>query len=160
MARNHEELVRSEENGAGFSVKPTRVKKFVISCSGTNSAKRKLTKIKIMENQTHRNVLMEHEMNVDGVRLAETKELHHAIDEETGQAQEILTHSRWIDDKMYAVKTIIFDGEVQEETVDTNLAEDKIETFKQEWEEKWKPTLGLGTSQQSGGSEEYFIQYF
>ena len=90
-----------------------------------------------MENQTHRNVLMEHEMNVDGVRFAETKELHHAIDDESGQAQEILTHSRWIDDKMYAVKTIIFDGEVQEETVHTNLAEDKIEAFKQEWEEKY-----------------------
>ena len=85
-----------------FSVKAIRL----ISCSGTNS-----TKIKIMENQTHRNVLMEHEMNVDGVRFAETKELHHAIDDESGQAQEILTHSRWIDDKMYAVKTIIFDDE-------------------------------------------------
>ena len=72
-----------------------------------------------MENQNHRNVLMEHEVNVDGVRFVETKELHHAIDDESGQAQEILTHSRWIDDKMYAVKTIIFDGEVQEETVDT-----------------------------------------
>ena len=39
-----------------------------------------------------------------------------------------------------------------------NLAEDKIEAFKQEWEEKWKPTLGLGTSQQSGGYFDGAIQ--
>ena len=105
-----------------------------------------------MENQTRRNVLMEKEMNVDGVRLAETKEI------ESGQAQEILTHSRWIDYKMCSVKRIIFDGEVQEVTVDTNLAEDKIEAFMQEWEEKWEPTATPANF--DGLVQQYFNNFF
>ena len=33
-------------------------------------------------------------------------------------------------------------------------------TSSAQWEEKWKPTLGLGTSQQSGGYFDGAIQYF
>ena len=100
-----------------------------------------------MENQTHRNVLMEHEMVVDGVILCESKEQHYAINDQSGQAEQILKHSRWIGDKKYTVKQTVFDGEVIFEAVDTNIDDDQIEEFKQEWEEKWQPSLGPGRIQ-------------
>ena len=60
----------------------------------------------IMENQSHRNVNMEHELVVDGVNLRESKELIQVVDDESGQPKQILIHSRSIGDKKYVVKQV------------------------------------------------------
>ena len=83
-----------------------------------------------MKNQP--NLRIKHEMIVNGILLVEYKEWQHVT------SRTILTHSRWIGVKKYAVTQTVVDGTVQDETIDTaNI--DEIEEFKQEWEEKWNP---------------------
>ena len=91
-------------------------------------------------NQIHCNVHSRreytvHEMVVDGVILRYSREQRPLI------TLTILTHSRWIGDKKYVVEQTVLDGEVRGETVVTNLKDDEIENFLQEWEEKWQPSL-------------------
>ena len=106
----------------------------------------------IVENQLHRSVLLDHEMVVDGVVLRERKELNNITDEEGNQEKSVLIHTRYIGDKKYLVQQVAVEGDIVEETIETNLPDEEIEKFKEEWEEKWKPSLG----QSSGGVMNFF----
>ena len=99
-----------------------------------------------MENQSHRNVNMEHELVVDGVNLRESKELIQVVDDESGQPKQSLIHSRSIGDNKYVVKQVKVAEEIIEETVDTNMNDTEIEKFNQDWIDQWQPSIG----QQSG----------
>merc|ERR1711879_892282 len=110
-----------------------------------------------MENQTetalanHKSVLLDHEMTVDGVKLRERKELQNMTDEETSEEKSILIHTRFIDGKKYEVQQVSVKDEIIEEIIDPDLNDDEIKQFKEEWEEKWKPSIG----QQSGGIQQF-----
>ena len=110
-----------------------------------------------MENQTEialanrKSVLLDHEMTVDGVKLRERKELQNMTDEETSEEKSILIHTRFIDGKKYEVQQVSVKNEIIEEIIDTDLNDDEIKQFKEEWEEKWKPSIG----QQSGGIRQF-----
>ena len=106
----------------------------------------------IVENQLHRSVLLDHEMVVDGVSLRERKELNNITDDEGNQEKSVLIHTRYIGDKKYEVQKVEVDGDIVEETIETNLPDEEIGKFKEEWEEKWKPSLG----QSSGGVMNFF----
>ena len=95
-----------------------------------------------MANQFHRSVLLDHEMVVDGVNIRERKELNNIEANEETEANSILIHTRYIGDKKYEIQHVTDkDGNV-EESVTTDLNEDEIEQFKEEWEEKWNPSIG------------------
>ena len=106
----------------------------------------------IVENQLHRSVLLDHEMVVDGVVLRERKELNNITDDEGNQEKSVLIHTRIIGDKKYEVQKVEVEGDIVEETIETNLPDEEIGKFKEEWEEKWKPSLG----QSSGGVMNFF----
>ena len=107
---------------------------------------------KIVENQLHRSVLLDHEMVVDGVILRERKELNNVTDDESNQVKSFLIHTRFIGDKKYEVQQVAADDDIVEEIVETDLSDEEIGKFKEEWEEKWKPSIG----QNNGGVVNFF----
>ena len=91
----------------------------------------------IVENQLHRSVLLDHEMVVDGVVLRERKELNNVADDEGNQQKSVLIHTRFIGDKKYEVQLVAVGNDVVRVNVDTNLPDEDISKFNEEWEEKW-----------------------
>ena len=106
----------------------------------------------IVENQLHRSVLLDHEMVVDGVVLRERKELNNVADDEGNQQKSVLIHTRFIGDKKYEVQQVAVGDDIVEENVATDLSDEDIGKFKEEWEEKWKPSIG----QNNGGFVNFF----
>ena len=106
----------------------------------------------IVENQLHRSVLLDHEMVVDGVVLRERKELNNVADDEGNQQKSVLIHTRFIGDKKYEVQQVAVGDDIVEENVVTDLSDEDIGKFKEEWEEKWKPSIG----QNNGGFVNFF----
>ena len=98
----------------------------------------------IDENQLHRSVLLDHEMVVDGVVLRERKELNYVADDEGNQEKYVLIHTRFIGDKKYEVQQVVVGDDI--------VGENVIGKFKEEWEEKWKPSIG----QNNGGFVNFF----
>ena len=101
---------------------------------------------RIMANPTHRSVLLDHQMIVDGVLMREMKDLIKTVNDETGVEESHLSHMRVIDDRSYTVKHSITDdeagsGEEKEETIETDMNQSELENFKNEWAEKWNPTI-------------------
>ena len=91
----------------------------------------------IVENQLHRSVLLDHEMVVDGVVLRERKELNKVADDEGNQQKSVLIHTRFIGDKKYEVQLVAVGNDVVRVNVVTNLADEDISKFNEEWGEKW-----------------------
>ena len=54
----------------------------------------------------------------------------------------ILSHMRSIGDRTYTANQNIVDGVVQEETIDTNLADEEVAEFKKDWDKNWHPMIG------------------
>ena len=100
--------------------------------------------LQIMANPLHRSVLLDHELLVDGIVFHERKELTNAVIHEVHENH--LSHLRSIGDKKYTINQVIIEGVVKEETTDTNLNDEEIEAFKEEWEEKWRPSIGEGST--------------
>ena len=94
-----------------------------------------------MENPAHRSVLLDHQMIVDGVLMREMKDLTKTLNDETGVEESHLTHTRVIGEKSYTSKQSITDGEKEEEIIDTDMDDSELENFKNEWEEKWNPSI-------------------
>ena len=90
----------------------------------------------IVENQLHRSVLLDHEMVVDGVILRERKELNNVTDDESNQVKSIPIHTRFIGDKKYEVQQVAADDDIVEEIVETDLSDEEIGKFKEEWEDE------------------------
>ena len=89
-----------------------------------------------------RSVLLDHKLEVDGIIFHEHKELETTINEE-GNKESILSHTRAIGDRFYKLQQRVIDGEpeVREETCETQMAPEEIEDFKNEWDEKWQPSI-------------------
>ena len=98
-----------------------------------------------MANPLHRSVLLDHELLVDGIVFHERKELTNSFNEDHIYESH-LSHLRSIGDKKYTIKQLIIEGDVKEETTDTNLNDEEIEAFKEEWEKKWRPSIGEGST--------------
>ena len=94
-----------------------------------------------MANPAHRSILLDHQMIVDGVLMRERKDLTKTLNDETGVEESHLTHTRVIGEKSYTSKQSISDGEKEEEMVETDMNDSELENFKNEWEEKWNPTI-------------------
>jgi hypothetical protein len=113
---------------------------------------RRLTKSrKIMENQTHRSVLMDHKIVIDGVVFREKKEMTtemtHVVADNFKQCICQFVHSRSIGDRVYVYKFTetatngVLDGECLKK-VKTDVDEDEVQKLGDEWEAKWKPSIG------------------
>ena len=99
-----------------------------------------------MANPAHRSVLLDHSLIVDGVFMQEKKDLTKTLNDETGVEESHLSHMRVIGDRSYTAKQSITDdgagcGEGKEEMIETDMNECELENFKNEWEEKWNPSI-------------------
>ena len=94
-----------------------------------------------MANPAHRSILLDHQMIVDGVLMRERKDLTKTLNNETGVEESYLTHTRVIGEKSYTAKQSITDGEEEEEIIETDMDDSELENFKNEWEEKWNPSI-------------------
>ena len=92
-----------------------------------------------MANQAHRSILLEHEMIVDGVLFKERKDLSKTLNDE-GVEESHLIHTRVIGERSYTAKQSITDigGE---EGIESDTDDSQLENFKNEWEEKWNPSI-------------------
>ena len=74
--------------------------------------------------------------------MREKKDLTKTINDETGVEESHLSHMRVIGDRSYTAKqSITDDGEEKEEMIETDMDECELENFKNEWEEKWNPSI-------------------
>ena len=87
-----------------------------------------------------RSVLLDHKLEVDGIIFHEHKELETTINVE-GNKEVVFSHTRAIGDRVYKAQQRVIDGEVREETCETQMAPEEIEDFKNEWDEKWQPSI-------------------
>ena len=97
-----------------------------------------------MANPTHHSILLEHEMIVDGVLFKERKDLIKTLNDE-GLKESHLIHTRVIGERSYVysytAKQSITDRKEEEEIIETDMDDSQLENFKNEWEEKWNPTI-------------------
>ena len=99
----------------------------------------------ILENtmsENHHVVSMTHELRIDGHHLIEKK--HKYLIQRTDGLDKtlVLVHIRSIDDKSYKVTEINNDQDDAPETqVGTDMAEDEVKQFKEDWTTLWN----LGT---------------
>ena len=94
-----------------------------------------------MANPAHRSVLLDHQMIVDGVLMQEKIDLTKTLNDETGVEESHLIHTRVIGERSYTAKQSITDGEEEEEMIETDMDDSELENFKNEWEEKWNPSI-------------------
>ena len=78
--------------------------------------------------------------------MQEKKDLTKTINDETGVEESHLSHMRVIGNRSYTATQSITDdgagcGEEKEELIETDMDESELENFKNEWEEKWNPSI-------------------
>ena len=73
--------------------------------------------------------------------MREKKDLTKTLNDETGVEESHLSHMRVIGDRSYTAKQSIADGEEKEEMIETKMDDCELENFKNEWEEKWNPSI-------------------
>ena len=107
-----------------------------------------------MTNPANCSVLLSHQMMVDGVLMKEKKDLIKTLNDETGVEESHLSVIV-IGSKIYTSKQTTTDdgagyGEVKEEMIQTDMnidcdcqsdCECELQSFKNEWEEKWNPSI-------------------
>jgi len=91
--------------------------------------------------ENHKVVLMEHELQVDGVTLRETKEMSTLHSTEGGPGQVTLVHTRMIGDRAYQIRETKEDGRVVDATINTTMSESEVETFEKDWSRMWQPAI-------------------
>ena len=94
-----------------------------------------------MANPANRSVLLDHQMIVNRVILRERKVLTTTINDETGVEERYSCHTRIIGDRSYTAKQSTDRRRRREELIETTMDEAELENFKNEWEEKWDPTM-------------------
>ena len=96
---------------------------------------------------THRSVLLDHQSIVDGVSVREKKDLTITINDETGVEEYYLTTTRFIGDKSFTTKQSITDDEEKEVSIETEMDDSELESFKDEWKRiKELPKLYISKS--------------
>ena len=87
-------------------------------------------------------VVSSNEMVVDGVILREEKHQKTLENDEGDQSKKVeIFHKKTIGDRMYSVTVIVTDGKPGEKKVDTNIKEDELKAFEDEWNQLWQPCL-------------------
>ena len=77
-------------------------------------------------------ISFEIKMIVDGVLFKERKDQTKTLNDETGVEESHLTHTRVIGERSYTT---------EEEMIETDMDDFQLENFKNEWEEKWNPSI-------------------
>ena len=85
-------------------------------------------------------LFLDQKLEIDGIIFHELKTLETTINEE-GDEESVWSLTRAIGDRVYKVQQRVIDGEVREDTCETQMAPEEIEDFKNEWYEKWKPSI-------------------
>ena len=83
---------------------------------------------------------LDQELEIDGIIFHQLKEIETTINEE-GNEENVLSLTRAIGDRVYKEQKKFIDEEVREETCETQMAPEEIEDFKNEWDEKWQPSI-------------------
>jgi len=116
--------------------------------------------------ENHNIATVEHEMRVDGHYLAEKKQKTVIGDEKDGEDMKtIVVHLRAIDNRYYKVTEVITSGEESKlddhyrkhtgakpficricgnafsRTIETELKDDELEIFEQDWVRMWRPKI-------------------
>ena len=86
-------------------------------------------------------VLLDHQIIVDAVLMQEKKDLTRTLNDETGLEESCLSHMRVIGERSYTSKHSITDEDEKEEMIETDMNNDEFKKFKNEWEEKWIPSI-------------------
>ena len=74
--------------------------------------------------------------------MQEKKGLTRTLNDETGLEESCLSHMRVIGERScYTSKSLITDEDEKEEMIETDMNNDEFEKFKNEWEEKWIPSI-------------------
>ncbi len=90
---------------------------------------------------SHKVVLMEHELVVDGVTLRETKEMSTVHSDSGGPDQVILVHTRMIGDRAYQIRETKQNDQVIDATVNTTMSENEVQQFEADWKKMWNPAI-------------------
>ena len=83
---------------------------------------------------------MVHEMKVDRYHLVEMKQKSTVDPKASEDAPKVTTfiHTRSIDDRSYAVQETLSEGEeVPERTVETQMTQEEVEKFEEDWSNLW-----------------------
>jgi hypothetical protein len=84
-----------------------------------------------------------HELWIDGHHLIEKKQKH-LIHTNGNDKTLVLVHIRSIDEKSYKVTEINNGDEAAPETqVETDMAEDEVKKFEEDWTSLWNPDIKL-----------------
>ena len=89
--------------------------------------------------------------------MQEKKDLTSTLNDETGLEGSCLSHMRVIGERIYSSKHSIIDEDEKEEMIETDMNNDELEKFKNEWEEKWIPSI---REDESGILSQYSYQIF
>jgi len=83
-----------------------------------------------------------HVLMVNGTMLKERKEVATFwVEGEDEPYRTTVTHNRSIGDNYYQVFEVLEGKEVTDHQVTTSLKDEEVETFQQEWNEKWNPAV-------------------
>jgi len=105
------------------------------------------TTIKIERHKVH---VMEHNLVVSGVKVCEKKESIAVTQEDFNQEiasgskplRTIVIHSRSIDDRKYSMEEVKdIDGNIIENKAITEMSDDEIKKFEEDWKDFWIPTI-------------------
>ena len=73
--------------------------------------------------------------------MQEKKDLTRTLNDETRLEESCLSHIRVIGERSYTSKSLIADEDEKEEMIETDMNNEGLEKFKNEWEEKWIPSI-------------------
>ncbi len=90
---------------------------------------------------THKVVLMEHELEIEGQTLRETKEMSTIHADSGGPDQVVLVHTRMIGDRAYQIREVKQGDSVVEATVNTTMDENEVQSFEKDWKRMWTPAI-------------------
>lgn len=93
--------------------------------------------------EKHRIVIMEGEMvSLDGQLLKETKQLTTITSDDPAAPEERIykEHTRTIGEREYQVREVRFDGAIHKIDEETELSEEEITQFLEEWSAQWIPS--------------------
>merc|ERR550539_782516 len=104
----------------------------------------------IIRIEKHKVHIMEHNLVVSGVQVSEWKEKTTVTQEDingnvigNGEPMKtIIVHSRNIGDRKYAMKEVKgIDGEITDAQVITEIPDEKLMKFEEDWKDYWIPTI-------------------
>ena len=75
---------------------------------------------------------------IDAAMMTEKKDLTKTLNYKTGVEERYFSHTRVIGDRSYSAKQSITDGK---EKIETKMDDFELQNFKNEWKEKWNPTI-------------------